>query len=1511
MQKHFHPHIADWFTHGVGQPTALQQDAWDRISQGEHVLISAPTGSGKTLAAFLWAIDQLVRGCWRPGRPRVLYVSPLKALNEDVRRNLIQPVKAIQSIFETAGDPVPTLAIATRSGDTPQEARRRMLRQPPEILITTPESLNLLLSSQGGRTLLDGLRTVILDELHAVLGNKRGTHLITAVERLVELSGEFQRIGLSATIRPLKLAAKFLGGFRLNTPQSAPMYTPRKVRRIAEDTEQAPPRRYELSVGYYGISDPELELPREGERTLWDELTDDIHGHMARCNTTAVYVNSRRLCEKLALLINGKVRDFWAYAHHGSLAPDLRRSVEQRLKSGELKGVVATSSLELGIDIGDLDQVILVESPPTVSAAIQRLGRAGHHLGGISRGRFLPSHPMDLVVSTALTRAVGQGDLEETRPVEAPLDVLTQVLLSMVGSHPWKSDDLYAAVRVSYPYRRLGRDQFDQVLEMLAGQYGQLPLRELRPRISLDKLSGRVTLRRGALIDLYRSGGTIPDRGYFQLRQARTRQVIGELDEEFVWEARRGQTFAFGAHSWRITEIRSNEVRVEPVAASVADTPFFKAEGIDRDSHLAETIARFLGWLNTHREDPRLEERLMDAYPLEPSAARALATLVQRQVEATGQDLPHRRHLLVETVERGLKGAPGSQIIWHTLWGGRVNRPLGLALEAAWQSRFGYRPEIFISNECLVLQLPADEPCPDLLDLVTAETLPLLLEKRLGRSGFFGARFRECAQRGLLLPKGGFNSRQPLWLSRLKAKKLLKVTSGLAHFPMVTEAWRTCLQDYFDLPNTRRMLRELQTGRIAVSRASTSRPSPLAAHLAWRQVDSYMYADDTPDGDSGSRLEADLFTQVLDESHFRPAVDRSLIEDFESRRQRLAPGYGPASATELLDWVKARLALPWQEWFRLVKALEAEQGLTAETIATDLKDKLLRLNPAPDADSLVVAREQLPLLMHGLYGPARPSLKAASLLENEAPLDLPEPAGAELPAAQSLLAVWLSYYGPQTEEEISARSGLPLSLLKEWLPELVNDRRLVNGSLVADSAARYFCDADNYEILLRMKRRRQEPQFTALPLDRINWFWAVYHQWGAERASPEESPEESLARAVESLLCYPAAAHLWEKEFFPARMANYHPRHLDPLLQQGDLLWSGTSGQRIQFCPQAETDLIAGVDSDPEKEPGSPDAPDLVREILPDPDGRYDLAVLLKRTQLPTAQLVSRLWRAVWQGTLTNDSAEALRYGIRTRFQEQTAAPTAVTHGRRRRSGKRWSRGRRPVPYRRRETPWPSIPGTWRRVPPAEAPADAFERAELKRARVQVLLARYGVLFRELLADEAPAFRWREAFPVLRRMELSGEVLSGTFFQTIPGPQFISPQALTVLTRGLPTDYIFWICTQDPLSPCRIAGADFKADLPPRADGSHLVFHDCRRVLISRQSARKLTIRVAEEHPNLKQYFNFMRHLLERPFEPLKKITVETINGKDAATSPYTEILEELFDVVQDHRCVTLYRKRF
>jgi len=1497
----FHPLLRRWFLERYRVPTDVQRRAWPVVAAGGNLLAVAPTGSGKTLCAFLWSVHQLLSGAWENGATRVLYVSPLKALNNDVRRNLLGPLEELRLLFERERCPVPEIRVLTRSGDTPEPERRQMLRRPPEILITTPESLNLLLSSPRAREILTGVRTVILDEIHAVAASKRGTHLMTAVERLALLSGEFQRIALSATVTPLQRIAEFVGGYRLNREGGEARYTPRPV----EVVHSPGSRPLELSVRFpparsAPVPSGESAILGSGgwEDPFWEPFVAECLERIGINRSTLIFTNTRRHAEKVARLINERSGQPLAYAHHGSLSREIRTVVEQKLKDGELAAIVATSSLELGIDVGELDEVLLLQTPFSVASALQRIGRAGHGVGRVSRGRIYATHGRDLLNAAVMAVLVRAQSIEELRPVENPLDVLAQVILSMTGIQPWDIDELFETLRASAPYHHLSRGMFDRVLDMLAGRYEESRVRELKPRVLLDRSRNRVSGRAGALPLIYRGGGTIPDRGYYELRVRGTGARIGELDEEFVWERKEGDTFNLGTQNWRITRIEANSVEVAPWRGPVSITPFWRAEKGARDFAFCEAVGGFLERADARLEDPDLEGWIGRELELDGEAGASLAGFLRRQKRATGKALPHRHHLLIEHVGGPLARAGFRRVVLHTLWGARVNQPLALAISAAWKLRHGRAapaqappPEIFADDDCLMILLPGEEAPGDpafdvrrILSLVApagsgaAPRIEELLRLPLEASGFFGARFRENAGRALLLPRSDFSRRVPLWLTRIRSKGLLSAVRGYPEFPILLETWRSCLRDDFDLDTLKRLLGELGRGEIGVSEAHTAGPSPFAENIGWIQTNQHMYEGDALSQGGASSVSGGLIREVLYTPHLRPRIQPGLVRELERKLQRTAEGYSPLDGDELWDWVRERLFVPLGEWYGLLQAMQRDHGLDPGILRKDLRQRLRYCRLPGGTSRGVCAADILPRLLRVLG----------------------ESSGEDSTELSAILGEWLRYYGPLDPDVPAQVFGISASRLARTLEVLVEGGLAVYDELTVDARRPELCDAENLEILLRLTRSASRPGLQARPLEELPLFLALRqgvrirdpeadppagpHRTGAGLDSPDQEPVKVLADCLERLLGYPAPAELWEAEILPARLHAYSGRWLDALLGQTGLLWFGGGRKRIAFCLASDLDLFQEP-RDPEG--GNPR--DSLRGLLPSLRGRYTMWDLAEHGGMSSADVTRELWRLVWQGLLSGEGFEVVRRGLRGDFRvegpgrDRSGAPRAP-------GGRAAGRGRggsfdrwrlsRPL-----ETRWFAL----------EAPeaGDLLEQEELNRERARQLLQRYGVLFRELLQKELPHLRWPRLFRTLRLMELSGELLSGYFFESIPGVQFLAPDALPLLQGspgpGSPGAGIFWLNAADPASPCGL-GLQLEG-LPPRLASNHLVFHGTRLALVSTRRGRALDFRVPPDAPHLSDYLEFLKVLTRREWMPLNSVRVETINGVAARESPYKPAL--------------------
>lgn len=1462
----FHPLIGRWFLDEIGTPTDVQARAWPEIAAGRHVLLTAPTGSGKTLAAFLHALDRLISGAWKNGRTRVLYVSPLKALNNDVRRNLLEPLDTLRARFSAAGEPFPEIQVLTRSGDTAPEERRRMLRRPPEILITTPESLNLLLSSRNGQSMLRELETVILDEIHAVAGNKRGVHLMTAVDRLVLLSGEFQRVALSATVRPLEAVAAFVGGYECDGRGEDVRYRKRAVRLVGSDTRKA----LDVRIRRTDFEDADA---------FWAALAGRIRTLMADRSSTLVFVNSRRACERLAFMLNDGERTPVAYAHHGSLSRELRAVVEERMKRGELKAIVATNSLELGIDIGALDQVILVQTPPGVASALQRIGRAGHQVGAVSQGLLFPTHGRDYIEAAVMAQAVRDLDIEPVSPISCALDVLAQVLISMTGVQPWRVDDLFDWVRTCAPYHDLTRRQFDLVLDMIAGRYADSRIRELRPLVQIDRIDGTVQGSQGGLYLVYRAGGTIADRGYYTLRRTDSNARIGELDEEFVWERTPGDRFPLGTQTWKIDRITHNDVYVSPAPTAGMVAPFWRAEERNRSHHFSARLGAFLEEIDGRVRAPDLAEQLARDCGMDPDAAEVAVDFLRRQREATGAPLPHRHHLLVEYLPQNTGVIEQAQTILHTMWGGAVNRPFAMALAQAWEDRFHHALEIYANDDSVALLAPDPVTADEILALVTPEAVDGLLRRKLEQTGYFGAQFRECAGIALQLPKPSFGKRLPLWLNRIRAKKLLDAVMRYEDFPILAETWRSCLCDDFDVPALKELLEELRRGVIRSTTCVSHAPSPFAAAMTWRQTNTYMYMDDTPQGGRVSRLDSGLLREVVQAGLVRPRIPRAVAARFQAKAQRVFPGYAPGDGEELLAWLRERLLVPEAEWRALLDAVAQDHGAAEADLLAPVAAKITVLH-FPDLDGAhVAALETLPRLAR-VFGLDTDSL--APIPPAGDTLAIPKHLSREEGATTlpEWLGEWLRFYGPIARAELARLLPVAEDGLDGALSALLDEQAVVMDQLIEGSAELEVCDAENYEILLRLARDAARPDFAPLPAEQLPLALAA-HQGLAAPAGDAAG----LTDAIEPLIGRATPAALLETEILPARAHGYRPEWLDALAQETGLQWYGAGDEAVVLGTPELPGLLGLTPSREDHE---------LDYVFPGRRGRYPLSELLEHGVRAPDEVVELLWKWTWRGRVANDTFAALRRGVSARFKAEPAV--SATHGPSRSRFRTWKAAR-------------PFAGNWYVLPPPEPPSDLIEEEERNRDRARLLLDRFGIVFRELLATELPLLRWKALFRTFRLMELAGEVVGGCFFDGVPGLQFMAPAMLRRLRDGLPEDAVYWIHAQDPVSPCGLGIETLKALLPKRAPGTHVVFHGSRVVLVSQRRGGILEIRTNPDDPNLPRYYAVFEHLLERAVEPMNYISIDRINDVPAVRSPYLPSLRACFHAVTDTKRLTLWKR--
>ena len=1492
-----------WFESRYGAPTDIQSRAWPVIARAENALVIAPTGSGKTLTAFFSALEKLATGAVPTGTVRVVYVSPLKALNTDIRENLLEPLRGLRETFEAAGRAFPDITVMTRSGDTPDSERRRMTKHPPEILVTTPESLNIMLTSPRTRGIFAGVCTVILDEIHAIAGGKRGTLLMTAVERLALIAGEFQRIGISATVRPAEKVAEFLGGYALAYDGEQPRYTTRPVHVI----ESRSTKKIELSVRFPGGERPDAETPSVFEKFVgeWREI-------IAQKTSTLVFVNNRRHAEKITALINEGSAVPIAYAHHGSLSHELRAFVEARLKEGKLSAIVATSSLELGIDVGALDYVILAGTPPSVASALQRVGRSGHGVGDVSRGVLYPLHGRDIVDAAVMARAVDLAAIEPIEPPMRPLDILAQVIIAMTAVETWTSDGLFAVLRCAYPYHTLTRAAFDRVVEMLAGRYAETRIRDLNPRIVFDRHTGKITARDGAVLAVYHSGGAIVDRGYYALRNEANGAKIGELDEEFVWERRIGQSFLLGTQAWQIVSIATNDVTVRPAPLAGDLIPFWKAEDQHRRFSYAERVLDFLADAETRLDDPGFVRHLSDSVPMNREAAETLHEYLVRQRETAG--IPHRRRVVIE---RPASDGALNEVIIHTLWGGRVNHAFRLLLEDAYARRYATRPDTFADDDAVIIRLPAEATdgtdeatIAHLIEQIAhdravadARAIATRIKNLLETSEFFGARFRENAARSLLLPKGGFGKRTPLWVTRMRAKRLFEVVSRHDDFPIISETWRECLEDAFDIAALRTVFDGIADGEIELATAVTAAPSPFASGLVWRQTNRYMYLGDEPNARSGSAYSLSVLDEVVRSPHLRPSITEEVARELSEKLARTAPGYAPDSPDELVLFVEESGMVPEADWAELVTAVSRDSAdrrdsENASATVEGASDRLVWFETST-REWCIATIDAVPRIL-GALGLERESVSwrpAAGELPRERLDSAFGRLDREAPDATlaGFLAQWLRSRGPVSVTRVGPLFG-PAGL--DAVGELVEAGGVIGDIVIDDSDEPFVCDAENLGRALGMMRRKKRAVVQSRPITEFPRFLA-YHQGVLRRGTTPDDLHERLER----LFGYPAPVAVWETDILPARIDPYYPEWLDAALHETELTWFGSGAKRIAFVLAGDIELFVDFESDRRSLGATP------TDAIPwsAPDARFTVDDVANAFGLPADDAVRRLWKAVFSGLVTADTAVPLRNGVITRFgapsRTEPRDGTGLSAGRspaaevaRRTDGRpRFSRAHR----RSWNAAHPSQT-VWRAVRRLSAKPDPIEAAEVSKDRVRQLLDRFGVVFRSLLSNELPALSWRNVFRTLRLMELSGEVTSGVFFEHIPGVQFTT--ARTIAEFGAePSDSVYWMSAVDPASPCGLGLSELPYQLPSRLASNHIVYHDERLVLVSRRLGRDLTFLVDADEPAIGRYLAIFRDVSTRRIRPIDRIAVETVNGEPVRKSAYADALVA-FGFRRDHK---------
>jgi ATP-dependent Lhr-like helicase len=1417
-----------WFEAVFAAPTDAQAGAWRAISRGQHALVVAPTGSGKTLAAFLWALDRLAHApaATGPGaavegggahtgaaghgaavekggaalekgraalgkgdrgrvaaavreaakakalrRCRVLYVSPLKALAVDVERNLRAPLTGIRQAAARLGLPEPDITVGMRTGDTPAEERRAFQTRPPDILITTPESLFLLLTSQA-RESLRGIETVIVDEVHAVAGTKRGAHLALSLERLDELLPQpAQRIGLSATVEPVDVVARFLGG-----AQQVEVVRPPASKTIEVAVEVPVEDMTALDEGR-----ADDEGPRRA--SIWPAVEERIFDLIKQHRSTIVFANSRRGAERLCARLNEldvEKRELEAFpaqimaqsgasygapgliarAHHGSVSKEERKQIEEELKSGRLPAVVATSSLELGIDMGAVDLVIQVGAPPTVAAGLQRVGRAGHQVGAVSRGVVFPVHRGDLLACAVVALRMMAGKLEPMDYPHNPLDVLAQQIIAMTAVDEWKVADVARLVRRAAPFAELPESALHAVLDMLAGRYPSTAFAELRPRIVWDRASDKLTGRPGNQRLAVTSGGTIPDRGLFGvfLAGAAKPSRVGELDEEMVYESRVGDVFALGTSSWRIEDITPDRVLVSPAPGQAARLPFWKGDTVGRPVQLGQALGAYL------RKPSTLDT-------LDPRAQANLQAYISEQREAT-RHLPDDRTVLVERFRDELGDW---RIVVHCVLGAKVNAPWALAIGQRLQERFGVDAQVHAADDGIVVRLPetADEPPAAETFVFDPDEIESMVADAVGGSAMFAARFRECAARSLLLPKRDPSKRQPLWQQRQKAGQLLEVARDYADFPVTLEAARECLRDIFDLPALVTVMREIASRKMRIVDVTTPQPSPFARSLLFGYVGAFLYGEDAPLAErraAALALDPTLLGELLGRIELRELLDPAVIDLTQKR----------------LRWAERTLrdAEDVAEMLRQLGDLSEVELDSSKPWADELVKTMRALKVRIAGEARYIGVEDAGRYRDALGIALPPGVPAVFVGPTEDPL-------------LDLISRYARTHGPFRGEDCAHRFGLGIAVVDHTLRRLAASGRVVSGEFTPNSDGGHveWCDAEVLRLLRRRSLAALRKEIEPVPAATLGRFLPAWQHVGHNSRGVD-----AAAAAIEQLQGVPIPASALERLVLPARVADYSPSYLDELCTTGEVVWSGAGSipggdgwVALAFADSAELLLP----------PPAEFTPGVLHEAALSAlrEGALFFRALSDRIgSVDDADLVSALWDLVWAGLVSNDTLAPVRALIAGGSGAHRARPTPV----RSRLG-RPGRPRMPA----RSGPL-SASGRWHLLGARDL--DPTRRAA---AVADALLERHGVVTRGAVMAEGHEGGFAGVYPVLSALEERGAARRGYFVEGLGAAQFALAGAVDRLRATEESNRALVLAATDPANP-------YGAALPwPHTDEGH------------------------------------------------------------------------------------------
>lgn len=1397
-----HPALRAWFGDAFEAPTPAQQKAWPFIAGGESTLLLAPTGSGKTLAAFLVALNRLVFAESAPEeRTRVIYVSPLKALGVDVERNLRAPLAGMCATAARLGHQFRVPTVGIRTGDTSPKERQALVRHPPDILITTPESLFLMLTSQARETFTE-VDTVIVDEIHAMVASKRGAHLMLSLERIEALrttKTPLQRIGLSATQRSLDEVAAFLGGRRLAETGE---YAARPVAIVDAGRTKPIKLRVEVPVEDMvsgGRTAPEHAkdrdpAPRFSPPTIWEAIHPRLVELIRAHRSTLIFVNSRRLAERLSAAVNESAGEELSLTHHGSLSKERRLVVEDLLKRGKLRALVATSSLELGIDMGAVDLVILVEAPHSVASAMQRIGRAGHSVGETSKAVIFPKHRGDLLPCATMVAQVKQGLVETSVYPRSPLDVLAQHIVSTLVVAPATADEVFDWVRGAAPFAELPRVAFDGVLDMLSGRYPSERFRELRPRINWDRVTGLLQARRGARLLVVSNGSVIVDRGLYGvfLVGSQPQVRVGELDEEMVFECRVGDVFVLGVSSWRIEEIESDRVLVTPAPGEPGRMPFWHGDKPGRPLEMGRAIGELTRRLTGAK--PLGVEQLVAEHGLDANAAQNLVAYVASQVEKA--EVPTDQSIVVESF---LDEVGDWRVVVLSPFGGAVHAPWSIIVGERLRERLGMTVDSMWADDGLVFRLPELEGEPESEWFVPlAAEAEEVLTRALGGTALFAAHFRENAARSLLLPRRRPGQRMPLWVQRRRAADLLSLASEFPDFPVVLETYRECLRDKFDLRGLQAVLTDIERGSIGVARVRSSSASPFASTLLFSYVAQFMYATDAPLAERRAQalsLDMDQLRQLLGTVQVRGLFDPAVITRLEAELQFADGGWEPRDKDDLLDVLR-----------RVGDLSEAE-----------LAERLGKVAPAQEhwGAWLQQLRQEHAVTPVRMWGEIRLiASEDAARYRDALGVTLPVGLPAEYltPVKQPLVDLLLRYaktHGPFAASTAAARFRLGHEAIVSAIEKLEADGLLVRGEFLIDGEGVEYVHPDVLRRLRRFSLAQLRHELEPLDAPGYTRFLLSWHAVGAKKGGLD-----AVLNVVEQLHGTTLGYRVWTSEVFPARVPDFSETDLDELCSAGEVVWraSGTaSDPRISLFL---TDALSAFGGSGERVGGG--VAERIRSALA--EAGLFFSELLERVGGFPGEVFDTLWAMVWAGEVSNDSMRPLRSLLRSASERQRGARAKNYESARRFRSRRQDAGVR------------GKPGTEGRftllaVAPVVSPTDHVI------TRTRALVKQWGIVTREAVAGAKVSGGFAAVYPVLRGMDETGELQRGYWVEGLGASQFVPRGVVNQLRlhRELPREPEWRVISAtDPANPYGSCfqwpeGSDATAPRPSRLVGSSVI----------------------------------------------------------------------------------------